>query len=1179
MILQDFSGSSYISSGGEWEGTLTPQNATTGIQLKLDPIGLQTSQFHALLEITVNYTVYDAPVNICYVVWKNRQVGEIANTTTTSALNSNPNIAAFYYDSEVTKYPGSAVPEPHQIVRRGYCTYQPQGTISEVKSLDNRDVVYANYTYEFLPPFKVTDEQYENATYLSDEFIKNVHIYNFYNPGGYIPTYSSNRWSVSDSNSGKYDNPDLYRTATGNSSNSQLYLQMDDNVLRRPAMYAVFGDPYNGFRLKNIMRWSQGRSDYYYFGPTNTNIDNNILILGNGFEFDLYESTYTVNRQSKPGEGKTVTNKRFEQSFFTLGSSEKNALPKSVVKNTKTTAVTTDFSASPNALKMEMTANNTSIYTGSTGGQNNNNNYGFYNNTQFNSDAQLAVKGTNEILNKFALMRTSFTLSLDPRDFPYYVIYHIMKDDDGDGTFQQKAEYDIQKFDHDFYDSTQPDKPGMLALLEFIGSNTGTPPTQGIPGTYRAKYDLWDRYREPNYAYKFYTDAAMTNEATEFDITTQYDEDVYVKAIKLFDISEGNTNNMDDPDQWKWMYMQIGALANNNYVGAAGKAPMMLATEMEVSPVFLWAVKLNPDKKTFTVYNRWYGYNYTLNMGTNGPEMVEKADGVEPTKWTMAINNDELVLSMTTDSEVASATDDSKRFSKATGTSAPEDADDATSVKFYTQEMSTALSSRGTSIDGSWTHVTDAGKLEDNDPYHFHIDSESISDLMTYFTYGGDIGNEEVAYQREIALTNPDYYTHLDQNNTYRVRFYDSSNDNTETALGDKKKVKMYYLETVSNDPTISNGTVTPTGEWKFSKREITENAYNDSIYLTKGGYIAWMEPQNAGKALPYATITNMKMQGVDMSVKVGDATKSVSALTVYPWSGSQVLLLATTESGDYYLKFNDENAPATMAVSSAAMDNNARFFIDYATKFKVPLNYMKNIGDEDYSWGTVCVPFDMKIKQDGQNSAKAYTVQEVKKEEGQKAVLQLTEVTGETLTAGTPYILRSTVATNTLLGEDHPNRARNVEMQVLGSSTGAAASAGSTNGTGVELRGQYLRFKVQGSASDEDIIKESDKYYTLGTGGGKGIGFYPYAHQDKQYSIGPNKAYIYNNVEDGAAGANMMTMMIIDELLENGEMTVIDAVDAASEGGDWYTIEGMKVAKPTKRGIYIRNGKKVIVK
>ena len=45
--------------------------------------------------------------------------------------------------------------------------------------------------------------------------------------------------------------------------------------------------------------------------------------------------------------------------------------------------------------------------------------------------------------------------------------------------------------------------------------------------------------------------------------------------------------------------------------------------------------------------------------------------------------------------------------------------------------------------------------------------------------------------------------------------------------------------------------------------------------------------------------------------------------------------------------------------------------------------------------------------------------------------------------------------------------------------------------------------------------------------------------------------------------------------------MTGISTVrDSLPEGGDWYTLDGRKLdGKPTVKGLYIRNGQKIIIK
>jgi hypothetical protein len=45
-----------------------------------------------------------------------------------------------------------------------------------------------------------------------------------------------------------------------------------------------------------------------------------------------------------------------------------------------------------------------------------------------------------------------------------------------------------------------------------------------------------------------------------------------------------------------------------------------------------------------------------------------------------------------------------------------------------------------------------------------------------------------------------------------------------------------------------------------------------------------------------------------------------------------------------------------------------------------------------------------------------------------------------------------------------------------------------------------------------------------------------------------------------------------------SGIATGIDSIGSDASDGDWYTTQGQKVATPT-RGVYIRNGKKVVVR
>ena len=98
---------------------------------------------------------------------------------------------------------------------------------------------------------------------------------------------------------------------------------------------------------------------------------------------------------------------------------------------------------------------------------------------------------------------------------------------------------------------------------------------------------------------------------------------------------------------------------------------------------------------------------------------------------------------------------------------------------------------------------------------------------------------------------------------------------------------------------------------------------------------------------------------------------------------------------------------------------------------------------------------------------------------------------------------------------------------------------------------------------------------------------------KEEGVTIGANRCYlpIKNKEAAGTRSADSEKSQIAfeeaDEVIgiqllrgigdENGETT--NLTPALSKGeGEWYTLQGQRVAKPGK-GLYIRNGKKVIVR
>ncbi len=96
------------------------------------------------------------------------------------------------------------------------------------------------------------------------------------------------------------------------------------------------------------------------------------------------------------------------------------------------------------------------------------------------------------------------------------------------------------------------------------------------------------------------------------------------------------------------------------------------------------------------------------------------------------------------------------------------------------------------------------------------------------------------------------------------------------------------------------------------------------------------------------------------------------------------------------------------------------------------------------------------------------------------------------------------------------------------------------------------------------------------------GIAFY---RASKTATLGANKAYLpiltsAVKSSTGNLGGAKMHIVFVDEDEKDNETTGIAVVNAKrGEDDTFYTLSGVKVERPTESGIYIKNGKKVIIK
>lgn len=104
---------------------------------------------------------------------------------------------------------------------------------------------------------------------------------------------------------------------------------------------------------------------------------------------------------------------------------------------------------------------------------------------------------------------------------------------------------------------------------------------------------------------------------------------------------------------------------------------------------------------------------------------------------------------------------------------------------------------------------------------------------------------------------------------------------------------------------------------------------------------------------------------------------------------------------------------------------------------------------------------------------------------------------------------------------------------------------------------------------------------FWLTTGKGTTYANSAFLHLTKAQAEDLGVGTAYDNIESASAASAPAFMLLFDESDDNvitgiSDITTAKGNSVASQG--WYTLQGVRTAKPTQRGIYIYNGKKVIV-
>ena len=214
----------------------------------------------------------------------------------------------------------------------------------------------------------------------------------------------------------------------------------------------------------------------------------------------------------------------------------------------------------------------------------------------------------------------------------------------------------------------------------------------------------------------------------------------------------------------------------------------------------------------------------------------------------------------------------------------------------------------------------------------------------------------------------------------------------------------------------------------------------------------------------------------------------------------------------------------------------------------------------KDGNWNTLCLPFDLDLASSslaGNNVVAKVFDETTSLSDAGELTLKFTDAT-TTISAGTPFIIKWD---NTGLNQENP-----VFTGVTISNTGAQEVT-STDGK-VKFVGMYTPFDITNENINEILYVAS----------GNKIGYSATLRTLRSF-----RAHLWVKPNEEPNGKAQAVRYISIDFGDSETTSLSEELRVKSEEiatAQWYSLDGRKVAgQPTQKGMYIVNGKKVIIK
>lgn len=346
---------------------------------------------------------------------------------------------------------------------------------------------------------------------------------------------------------------------------------------------------------------------------------------------------------------------------------------------------------------------------------------------------------------------------------------------------------------------------------------------------------------------------------------------------------------------------------------------------------------------------------------------------------------------------------------------------------------------------------------------------------------------------------------------------------------------------------------------------------------------------------LPYTAVTGVTLSPTEASLIVGETTTLTP--TVAPATATDMTVTWTTSDASVATVSNgvvtavgagtatitvtatngtvdtsdDKTATCTVTVSYPTYDLTANEetgdlsgLNDYKGKI-CTVTYARSFTADKPS--TLCLPFAFPT---ASANGKFYTFSDITKE-GTEYIADMTEYTGTNLVANVPYLYKANATGEVDFGGTYeiPN----------------PLTAGSTTSNGWTFKGTYET--ISWTEAPTGIYGFSAQNVDE-----QGISQGQFVKVGEYVRIRPMRCYLEN---ESFAGARGMNRAAADEPLPetikvrlisaNGDVMGIGSMstktgEVTMDSEAWYSIDGRRIeGKPSTKGIYVNNGKKVVIK